>query len=170
MTIFSDVPLIRRYRSGDKEAFDEIVVGFQRRLCALLRKRVRSRDVAEELTQETFYRLFKKLESPEMDEREALTTLIFRIANNLATDYERRHDTEKKHLVELPVDFEGEETAALDPALVSWEVRTDVGRAIAKLPESERPVAKLRFLCNYKPSEIAEILEIPPKVVHDRLH
>ena len=107
MTIFSDVPLIRRYRSGDKEAFNEIVVGYQRRLCALLRKRVRSRDVAEELTQETFYRLFKKLESPEMDEREALTTLIFRIANNLATDYERRHDTEKKHLVELPVDFEG---------------------------------------------------------------
>lgn len=166
MKIFSDDPLIRRYRSGDKEAFDEIVVRYQKKVCALLLRMVRLRDLAEELTQETFYRLFKHLESPEPDEGEALTTLIFRIAKNLAIDY-KRHDTiETNYLAELAADSE---EMAPDPALASWEIRADLRRAISKLPDAERPVAKLRFLLDYKPSEIAKILGLPPEVVHDRL-
>ena len=84
----SDTILVRRIRSGEAEAWSELIARFEGRLTAFVESRVRSRAVAEDVVQETFIGFLTSL--PNFDEQRPLEGYLFSIAAHKLTDHLRR--------------------------------------------------------------------------------
>ncbi len=83
-----DTLLIRRIRSGEAEAWDELIARFEGRLLAFVSSRVRNRAAAEDVVQETFIGFLTSL--PNYDARRPLEGYLFSIAAHKLTDHLRR--------------------------------------------------------------------------------
>ncbi len=84
----SDAELVRVARQGDREAFRELVERYQRKIYAVLIGMLHEHDAAWETSQETFIRALKSLDQYKGDA--SFYTWLYRIAVNLAIDYQRR--------------------------------------------------------------------------------
>ena len=81
-----DLDLLRRTAEGDDAAFNILVERYQRTLLNFLYRMVRDGEVAEDLLQETFIRVYRTREKP----IENFSAWVFTIASNLARDEIRR--------------------------------------------------------------------------------
>ncbi len=84
----SDSLLIRQIRSGEVEAWNELISRFEGRLLAYVDSRLRNRAAAEDVVQETFIGFLTSL--PNFDRRRRLESYLFSIAAHKLTDYLRR--------------------------------------------------------------------------------
>jgi RNA polymerase sigma-70 factor (ECF subfamily) len=84
----SDSLLIGRIRSGDAEAWNELIARFEGRLLAYVGGRTRNRAAAEDVVQETFIGFLTSL--PNYDARRSLEGYLFSIAAHKLTDHLRR--------------------------------------------------------------------------------
>lgn len=84
----SDILLTRRIRSGEPEAWNELIARFEGRLLAYVVRRVRNRPAAEDIVQETFIGFLTSL--PNYDETRPLEGYLFSIAAHKLTDHLRR--------------------------------------------------------------------------------
>ena len=84
----SDGLLIQRIRSGESEAWNELIGRFEGRLLAFVKSRTRSSAAAEDVVQETFIGLLTSL--PNYDSRRSLESYLFSIAAHKLTDHLRR--------------------------------------------------------------------------------
>src|SRR4249920_1742655 len=83
-----DERLVDHTLAGDRDAFGALVLRHQRGLVNYIFRLVGSRDVATDLSQEVFLKVFVSLES--FDPRYRFTTWLYRIASNSAIDHLRR--------------------------------------------------------------------------------
>src|SRR5687768_11834849 len=81
----SSQDLIARARTGDPEAFGLLFERHARSVLAFLSNLLGRRDVAEELTQETFVRAYRGL--PEFRDEAKFSTWLFGIAKNVAREW-----------------------------------------------------------------------------------
>jgi RNA polymerase sigma-70 factor (ECF subfamily) len=79
-----DVRLMLQVRDDNAAAFEELVLRYQGRLIAVLEQLVRQRDVAEDLAQEVFLRVFRARKSYQPGAK--FSTWLFTIANNVASN------------------------------------------------------------------------------------
>jgi RNA polymerase sigma-70 factor (ECF subfamily) len=84
----TDELLTRRIRSGETEAWDELIARFEGRLLAFVQSRTRNRAAAEDVVQETFIGFLTSL--PNYDSRRPLEGYLFSIAAHKLTDHLRR--------------------------------------------------------------------------------
>jgi RNA polymerase sigma-70 factor, ECF subfamily len=84
----TDNLLIQRIRSGDSEAWNELIARYEGRLLAFVESRTKHRGVAEDLVQEAFIGFLTSL--PNYDSRRSLEGYLFSIAAHKLTDYLRR--------------------------------------------------------------------------------
>ncbi|GAB4345202.1 MAG: sigma-70 family RNA polymerase sigma factor [Candidatus Abyssubacteria bacterium] len=148
--MISDNELIARFRAGDRAAFDELVTRYQRRVYATARRMVGHDEVAEDIAQETFVRVFKNLRA--FKERSSFTTWLYRITMNLCYDeLKRRRDvTEHDPAVEL---------AVVDSAARRMEQEERMQwleREIMRLPLKQRSVLILRIFHDMSFKEVAK--------------
>ena len=161
---------IARVLNGDQLAYAELVQRHQRRLLGLLVHACGSREMAEDLAQETFARVFQKLHL--FEGRCGFYTWLCRIAMNLLADERRRKRLENQ------AGREGFEMALLANAdcttaeqqVEKDELRQCVQRAIAMLDVERRAVLLLRDFDGLDYEQIAEALQIPIGTVRSRLH
>src|SRR6185437_5002843 len=97
----SDWDLVQRTRSGDREAFRELVERYQRKIAALALGMLRNREDALDVVQDTFAKAYQSLDRFKGDA--SFYTWVYRIAYNLCVDHQRR-DAKQPH-----VPLEGEE-------------------------------------------------------------
>lgn len=153
----SSADLIARACQGEQEAFRLIFERYSRPIIGFLYDLVSNRELAEELTQETFVRAYRNLAS--MREETKLSTWLFGIARNVAREALRARardnhqvDLDDKAVLELsdtgPVPVE---------SLLGKELNEVVRRSLAALDEDKRLVFTLKVFqqCSYE--EIAEI-------------
>ena len=79
-----DVRLMLQVRDDNAAAFEELVVRYQGRLITVLEQLVHKRDVAEDLAQEVFLRVFRAGKSYQPGAK--FSTWLFTIANNVASN------------------------------------------------------------------------------------
>ncbi|MHB8971181.1 MAG: RNA polymerase sigma factor [Pirellulaceae bacterium] len=79
-----DVRLMLQVRDDNAAAFEELVVRYQGRLIMVLDQLVHKRDVAEDLAQEVFLRVFRARKTYEPGAK--FSTWLFTIANNVASN------------------------------------------------------------------------------------
>jgi len=147
-----DQELITRTRSGDREAFDALVLKYQKQLYAMLYRMVSNHEDAADLLQKTFIKAFTGLNN--FEQRSSFKTWLYQIAINLAKNVYR----DRKEQVSIDDVVLRKDPRTLE-TLIRKENRELLGKALADLPEKQRITLLLRVQGDRKFNEIAEIMK-----------
>jgi RNA polymerase sigma-70 factor (ECF subfamily) len=152
--------LLERFAAGDLEAFEALFRAHQREVYAWVVRIVRDTGVAEDLTVETFWRIYKS--RARFQPAGNFRAWARRIATNAALDHlkSRRRETE------LPEDLAG--PGAADPA-IRRETRERIKQAFFQLPAKYRLVATLALIEEEPYDRIAEAMGISAALVKIRV-
>jgi len=173
----SDHALLEATRTGDEDAFAELVGRYRNQITSYIYRMTNDYDGAVDLAQETFVRLYRAVDRYQTSH--AFSTYIYRIATNLAISELRKR--KRRRLVSLTGFFQstdGAEPTEFDPAderplqdleLVDAERRHAVQRAIITLPEKYRAPLILRDVEGRSYEEIARILQTSEGTVKSRI-
>jgi RNA polymerase sigma-70 factor, ECF subfamily len=159
--------LVERCLAGSQSACTALVEAYARMVGTVIWRATGQRGAIEDLTQETFLRVFKAL--PHFDARARLSTWIYTIAHNIAVDHLRRTGAWREEPL-APDDAPDEdprvqrlELQDLDPeALLSrTEVETVVHECLARLPQKYRLPIVYAAIDGLDYPTIARMLGIP---------
>ena len=149
-----DLDLINRTITGEREAFNELVLKYQKPLYSLIFRMVSSHEDASDLLQKTFVKAFSGLGS--FEGRSSFKTWLYQIAINLAKNVYR----DRAKIKHVPID---EVVIGRDPrtleALIKKECRLLLRQALAELPDKQRMTVMLRVQEGKKFEEISEIMK-----------
>ncbi len=152
--------LLERFAAGDLEAFEALFRAHQKEVYAWVVRIVRDSGIAEDLTVETFWRIYKS--RARFDPAGNFRAWARRIATNAALDHLRHSHRE----TELPEDLASAGTA--DPA-VRREARERIRKAFQELPPKYRLVATLALVEEEPYYDIAEAVGISHALVKVRV-
>lgn len=163
-----ELRLVERLRQGDEEAFDEVHQSFNARLFNFLARLANSRDVAEDLLEETWLRFVKHAHRLRPDTE--LGAWLFTVARRLHVSYCRSRFVEDARTGELiglwpsgsPRPSPLEETEA-------GEMQRRMAAALAALPAIYREALLLSIVEDLRPSEAAEVCGVTPEAMRQRL-
>jgi RNA polymerase sigma-70 factor (ECF subfamily) len=173
--------LLRRCLAGDAAAWEDIVRRYQRRIYNICYRFAGSAEDADDLTQEVFIKMYRTLNSYDV-ERGAFMTWVTTITRNLLVDHFRKgkHDRLTDSLDATPVQEEegrtlGEEipdkaTVSPDEQVRSREAGEAVHEALQKLSPELREAVILRDLQDMDYKEIAGVLKVPEGTVKSRIN
>lgn len=176
----TDLDVVAWARQGRPEAYRELLRRYQHRVYGLIRRMVGNREAAQDLTQETFVKVFHALRSrpPERN----VSAWIHSIANGTAVDYLRRKEDTPEPLDDNEPDVTPSapvRTSALQLAIQSdspvprpdaRKVAAALEQAIERLRVQYRRCARLRFIEERSYDDIAETLRLPVGTVATYLH
>lgn len=149
--------LVSHARRGDDEAFRLIFERYSRPIISFIYDMVGQRELAEELTQETFVRAYKNLTG--LRDQSKLSTWLFGIAKNVARESIRSRYKED-HKVGIEDDYVAElSDGGLPPdsQLLNKELNRVIQDALLMLDEDKRTVFTLKVFHQRSYEEIAEI-------------
>jgi len=155
---FSDAELVHRIRAGDERALEVVFRAHFEGMTSFVYRYVQSPDVAEELVQDIFFKLWSKRE--QLTEIESFRTYLFRAARNQALNYLRRQKLERRWLEEQGTSEEPTAAGGTDDEATEQEIAAAVRAAIGRLPPRCREVFLLSRDGGLTYSEIAVSLEI----------
>jgi len=177
----SDEELVRMYaQSGDEGAFDEIVGRYADKIYGFALRITRNPSDAEEVFQEIFLTLSRKLETFRGESK--FSSWLYRVTVNASYMYLR---SQKKHENNISLDnyapYDEHGTLMGRIMYKDWSSRTDIiifnkeaviiiEKAINELPEFCRTVFHLRDIEGLSNEEVSDILEISVPAVKSRLH
>lgn len=149
--------MVRRVRRGDEACADELVA---RHYAAVLRYcawHCRDTATAEDLTQETFLRVFQNFSR--YTERGKFRAYLYTVARGLCIDEARRRTA----------DPFWEEPAVGCPELEQVEKADEVSRLLARLPVPQREAVLLRYGQGLTIKEIALVTGVPARTAQSRV-
>ncbi len=170
-----DVQLIQRVLEGDDNAFSVLVRKYQKQVHALAWRKIGDFHIAEEITQDTFLKAYKKL--PTLKEPQRFDSWLYVIAANRCSSWLR-----KKRLWTQPLekfeetDNEHIQTSTYSGYVVAENERTTaeaqrdvVKKLLARLQESERTVITLHYFGEMSCTEIGTFLGVSANTIKSRL-
>ena len=173
-----DSELLLRLKSGDLDAFEEIVDRFERQLIRYFYGLSRDSQLAEDCAQEVLVRIYKARET--YLPTAALSTFVFRVARNYWIDvYRSRKVRPNLMSLDAPANEESEQSLAgtvvgsesqPEENVVFQEDHQRLRDAIAKLSEGQQAVLDLAGNQGLKYEQVSEILGIPVGTVKSRVH
>lgn len=157
--------LVLRAQTGDKRAFDELLESVQERLFRYIYRLVGERALAEDVTQEVFIIIYRKigwLENPNV-----FRAWAYRIASREAFKRLKR----EKRWTEQIRDEKILETIAVEPEeeIYAPDLIKEVPKLIKDVSPASRAVLILHYLDELPLSEVAEILDVSVGTVKSRL-
>ncbi|HET7220962.1 MAG TPA: sigma-70 family RNA polymerase sigma factor [Vicinamibacterales bacterium] len=162
-----DQILVARAAAGSREAFDEIVRRYRRRVYSLVRALTGRDNEAEDLVQDVFVRAFRAIGAFRGDS--AFRSWLYRIALNVVhthLDKRRVRDATLATSLHAP---SVDDVAAHEDLEKEVVRRQAIDRALADLPEDLRVLVVLRDVHGLKYDEIAKIVKTPRGTVESRL-
>ncbi len=173
-----DVQLMLRVKQGDDDAFTQLVTVYQDRLIGIFSHVLEQREQAEDLAQDVFLRVYRARHGYEPTAR--FSTWLFRIANNLASNF-RRSKVRRKE-VALSVRDSGplgpgpeEKLVAEKSALMPTrqfdkrELRSIVRNALETLNERQKMALLLHKFEGMSYADIGETMELSAAAVKSLL-
>jgi RNA polymerase sigma-70 factor, ECF subfamily len=151
----ADLELVRDVKSGDRNAFSELVRRHQKGLYRMIARLTRDQGMAEDVVQEAFIKAYQKINL--FEERSSFKSWLFRIAINTANNKlrARRADTVSLENVNASVQSEAERQ------LVYRDLQKLVAAEMERLPERQRMALTLRIFEDLSFSEIAQVMDCP---------
>jgi len=163
--------LIERCLNGDQAAWEAIVRLHWRKVFNIAYKFVGRHDLAEDLTQDVFLKLFKSLDT--FDRRANFQTWLISVSRNLCIDHYRSVRKERE-TVNRDIDPAELSPASSDKsayALLEQRDRVQMLReALDKLPPTLRTAVMLRDIQELSYQEIATRLKLPEGTVKSRIN
>ena len=169
----TDAELIQRVLDGDDSAFSDLVNKYQKSVHALAWRKVQDFHIAEDITQETFLRVYRRLSS--LKEPHSFASWLYVIATNQCKTW-----LSKKRLMHHSLDTtnnSGWEKATYSSYVSAENERTSVEaqrevvkKLLAKLQESDRTVITLYYLGGMTYEEISKFLGVSVSAIKNRLY
>jgi RNA polymerase sigma-70 factor (ECF subfamily) len=166
---------------GDLKAFEELLTRYEQSLFNFIYRYMGDFHTAQDLFQETFYRIFKNRKSFNSDLR--FSTWAYRIATNVCIDELRKQNRELEvpleenklaHESSLRFTDQGSNRNPIDSSpeeiLIKKDLEEKIKDLVNSLPEKLKSVFVLSEYQELPCREIAKILEIPLGTVKSRLH
>lgn len=157
MTMISDEALMLEFQRGSREAFEELFARYREPLYGFFRRRLASKDRAEDLAQETFLAVIRA--AYRYEPRAMVRTYFYGIALKLLAAERRRLSGNEP---QLEPEHEPAQEMAREESV--W-----VRQALEKLEAGEREILMLREYEQLNYAEIAELLRLPVNTVRSRL-
>ena len=156
---------LQALNSGDESVFKLLFLNYQPRLYRFFWLKIRSVELAEDLVQETFLRIWKTKNRIKNDDN--LDIYIFRIASNLSIDVFRKKQRTKEF---VPIDYDqlldNDQTEDLAQAN---QLSQFIDKILTKLPENPRTSFLLSRNEGFSHVQIAEIMNISVKTVEKHI-
>ena len=156
----TDEELAIMYVDGDNKAFDLLLSRNQEKLFTYILFVVRDREMANDMFQETFFKVVSRLQQGKYIANGKLSAWLMRIAHNVIMDWYRQQRAQ--NIVDAPKenDLSNVGSTLLESSregeLVNNQVMEDVRRMMSHLPASQREVVFMRFYQQMSFKEIAE--------------
>ncbi len=168
-----DVALIQRILDGDESAFANLVRKYEKRIHTLAWQKTRDFHIAEDIVQETFLQVYRKLET--LEDPTQFSRWLYQIADRLCIAWFRKDRIRTEPLEEtdtLRIETEAySRYVASEHAKTTAEAQRDlVQKLLAKLRESDREVITLHYFEEMTSSEIGTFLGVSENTVKSRLH
>lgn len=172
--------LVRRCIGGDAAAWEEIVQRYHRRIYNICYRFAGTGDDAQDLTQEVFIKMYRTLNSYDV-ERGAFMTWVTTMTRNLLVDHFRKTKQDRvtdsldtapsEHEDAMPLSEQIQDTgAAPDVRVQKRETGETVHRALQKLSPELREAVILRDLQDMDYKDIAQVLKVPEGTVKSRIN
>lgn len=161
---------MKRVANGDAAALETLYEQYAPAVMGLALKMLGDRASAEEIVQETFWRVWRNAESFR-EQQGTFSTWLFGITRNLSVDTWRRGKARPQPI------FDHEETQLehnpdpqVDVPETAWTTikHVQVRQALTGLPSAQREVVEMAFFWGLTRQEIAEKIGVPLGTVHTR--
>jgi len=173
-----DVRLMLQVRDDDATAFEELMLRYQNRMVTLLAHLVGKRDMAEDLAQEVFLRVYRSRKRYVPGSK--FSTWLYTIAHNVASNAIRTLSRRKEvnlapqssgELTGNPMDAAAIAASGLMPTrqLDKAELRDVVKLAVGNLNERQRMAVLLNKFEHLSYEEIGEVMQLSPSAVKSLL-
>jgi RNA polymerase sigma-70 factor (ECF subfamily) len=167
MKRLDDRELVSLYIDGNEKAFEQLLMRHKEKMFRFIYLKVRDRDLAEDLFQETFVKVINTLKLGAYNEEGKFLPWAMRIAHNLVIDHFRR--SSKVRMISesssLKDDFNIFSVLANDSKNVQeqWvydELEQQMVELIEYLPENQKDILKMRIFQDLSFKDIAEMEDI----------
>lgn len=151
-----------RKPSRQEEGFRHLVIKYQQRLYAVIRRQVATHEDADDIMQEVFMKVFRHIGS--FEGRSELFTWMYRIAMNETIDHQKKNarfefvDIGKGEMEHTGFDMDGE------------DIFHNLELAVKKLPERQQTVFRMRYYEDLSYKEIAELLQLTEGALKASFH
>jgi RNA polymerase sigma-70 factor, ECF subfamily len=171
-----DQQLVERAQRGDKQAFELLVIKYQRKLARLLSQFIRDTAEVEDVAQETFIKAYRSLSSFRGDS--AFYTWLYRIGINAAKNFlvaQKRRASTTSNGFDIDDAENFEEASQLreldtpESELMSKQIAQTVHQTLHELPEELRTAITLREIEGLSYEEIANAMNCPTGTVRSRI-
>ncbi len=168
----SDEVLMLSFKSGNEEAFEEIVRRYKNKLFNYIYKYINDLERSEEITQEVFIRVYRSRERYKIKAK--FSTYIYRIALNLAYNEVRNRNRRKTDLQnefdDKTFEYRGSsEEITPEKLYEKKEVASIINKEINDLSDKYKDVILLCDIEGLSYKEVAHILNISIGTVQSRL-
>jgi RNA polymerase sigma-70 factor, ECF subfamily len=164
-----DVALMMRVAAGDRSAFEQLVIKYQKSVINTAYRYTGNPAAAEELAQDVFLRVFRAAPTYKPDAR--FSTWLFTIVRNICANFRSRQGKQDQQTdPEEEASFVSERTENPEGRMLRQERERKIRKAVQKLPESLRLPLILHQFQQVRYEEIAEIMGISLAAVKVRIH
>ncbi len=163
----TDEQLMLRLKSGDRQAFDAIVERYRDRMVSFAYRMVGNAELAQDVAQETFVRVYKSAGTFRDDGR--LSPWLYRIASNVCLSERTKRAKEA-----LNVDYDTLEDMHDSGVLVDEQALASLdneklARAVAKLSSLHKTALIMHVYQGMTYAEIGEAINVPTGTVKSRI-
>ena len=165
--------IIRKVKSGDVNAFEEIVKLYEKRICQTIYFMVKDDSIVEDIAQEVFIKIYKNLSR--FNEQSSLYTWIYRITMNACYDEIKKEQKIKTFSTYIEVDDHEEEVEIEDETqdvenIIENEFdKQMLIKAIKNLPSESRALIVLRDIKGFSYWEISDMLKLKLGTVKSKI-
>lgn len=163
MSKTDDTKLIERCRSGDRQAFEALLVKYEKPVFNAAFRMLNSRDDASDITQTVFLKVFENFD--QFDPTRRFFSWIYRITLNESINWLGKTNRLEPLAFEAADEGRGPEQE-VDSARASQNVQT----ALMAMKTDYRSVVILKHFLGCSYMEISQILDVPEKKVKSRLY
>lgn len=178
MEVRSDQELVREFKKGNENGFDELVRRYQQRIYNLAWRMVRNQEDALELSQEAFVRAYAALRK--FKEKSSFYTWLYRICFNLCLTFLKKSkkieqrtesiDTMTEERLMLELDTTQKIANQPETLKKQQDLAYSISNALNQLPLQQRMVFVMRQYDGFDNNEIAEMLDLSIGGVKSNYH
>jgi RNA polymerase sigma factor (sigma-70 family) len=168
MNSFSDNELVKLYVEGNEESLSVLIKRHKRRIYSYIYLVIRNRELAEDMFQETFFKVIQTLKRQQYNEEGKFLPWVLRIAKNLMIDHFRK--VKKMPSISVVLNDEGEETDIFDiiPNEMgskkndqeAKQIKHTIRSVVNNLPQDQKEVVIMRTYYDMSFKEIADLTNV----------
>ncbi len=164
-----DVVLVQRVLTGQRSAFRSLVERYQNYVFSVALQVIKNREVAEEIAQDVFIKVYNQLGS--FEQRSRFSTWLYTIAYRTSLDYARRKRLKTNSIdqedsaLQLPDEAAASPSGQLDQADLNDQLKA----VLDELKPADALLISLYYFRERSVSEISEITGLTPSNIKTKL-